>query len=523
MKKIALCSLLLALGLVGNSFAKCKLAPDCSGGGDKGNGWSQLSTKGNRSNDLIDGEQCYRCNWGDNEYECSPGSVVAILHADYSMTGEVKDFYTCSDSGNADDDWIKTNPNSSCSPNDVELAEFARKMNRDYVLYAGASHKTNHFLIGGGRKTGSVQDSSGDSLILGSGSDGCVAYLCEPGYKADADRRNCVPEVAQQQQQQQPQNCTQGTRHPDPAMLTLISACNGQNCSLDVNQCYPDAMLDCLAAAVRGEPANWTGSSCNCGSVSGKSYTWDTNEKKCVTKGGNNAGKTCEQLYPNGSAERLACCRAGKETIWTGTATSGTCKCADETKNWTYTAGARTGQCVVKEQKQQNEEPCYYNYTGYIRCPNGNFSLEMKQYKLEKSDLEGKSCDEFKRLYENDVNASETLRAKICAEKQSAVVVTVPVGPSETQIKDARDTLKTFAANAESNASGWKTAEGKFNTTRLASDLTAGVVLGTVGGVVSGVVIKKKQVEKGFDALHCTVGGQKIADWGDTFTVGLQR
>ena len=68
-----------------------------------------------------------------------------------------------------------------------------------------------------------------------------------------------------------------------------------------------------------------------------------------------------------------------------------------------------------------------------------------------------------------------------------------------------------------------KDADGNFNTARLASDLTAGVVLGTVGGVVSGVVIKKKQVEKGFEALHCTVGGQKIADWGDTFEVGLQK
>ena len=29
-------------------------------------------------------------------------------------------------------------------------------------------------------------------------------------------------------------------------------------------------------------------------------------------------------------------------------------------------------------------------------------------------------------------------------------------------------------------------------------------------------------IEKGFDALHCTVGGQTVTDWGDTFTVGLR-
>lgn len=97
------------------------------------------------------------------------------------------------------------------------------------------------------------------------------------------------------------------------------------------------------------------------------------------------------------------------------------------------------------------------------------------------------------------------------------------VGPDATIIKNAQNVLSAFTARAKSEASGWKTEDGKFNTMRLASDLSAGVVLGTVGGVVSGVVIKKKQVEKGFDALHCTVGGQTIADWGDTFSVGLQR
>ena len=91
------------------------------------------------------------------------------------------------------------------------------------------------------------------------------------------------------------------------------------------------------------------------------------------------------------------------------------------------------------------------------------------------------------------------------------------------ELNNAKTKLSEFFAATDSSKSGLKTADGKFNTVRLASDISAGVVLGTVGGVVSGVVIKKKQVEKGFEALHCTVGGQKIADWGDTFEVGLQK
>ena len=88
--------------------------------------------------------------------------------------------------------------------------------------------------------------------------------------------------------------------------------------------------------------------------------------------------------------------------------------------------------------------------------------------------------------------------------------------------KKVLDDFYTYAKD-DDNRSVWKDSEGKFNKMRLASDLTAGVVLGTVGGVVSGVVIKKKQVEKGFDALHCTVGGQTIADWGDEFRVGFNQ
>lgn len=70
--------------------------------------------------------------------------------------------------------------------------------------------------------------------------------------------------------------------------------------------------------------------------------------------------------------------------------------------------------------------------------------------------------------------------------------------------------------------SEWRDAEGKFNTARLASDSIAGVVLGTAGGLISSKVIKKKQVENGFEDIKCTIGSQEVADWGDEFQVGIQ-
>lgn len=81
-----------------------------------------------------------------------------------------------------------------------------------------------------------------------------------------------------------------------------------------------------------------------------------------------------------------------------------------------------------------------------------------------------------------------------------------------SKLSRIRDSLKLSA---------WRDAEGKFNTARLASDSIAGVVLGTVGGIVTSKLVKKNQLKKGFEDLSCNVGGQKVADYGDTFRVGM--
>lgn len=70
--------------------------------------------------------------------------------------------------------------------------------------------------------------------------------------------------------------------------------------------------------------------------------------------------------------------------------------------------------------------------------------------------------------------------------------------------------------------SHWKNASGGFNTARLASDSVAGVVLGTVGGVITSNIIKKNQVKGGFEDINCTVGGQRVAGFADEFNVGIQ-
>lgn len=68
----------------------------------------------------------------------------------------------------------------------------------------------------------------------------------------------------------------------------------------------------------------------------------------------------------------------------------------------------------------------------------------------------------------------------------------------------------------------WRDADGKFNTARLASDSIAAVVLGTAGGIITSKLVKKSQIKKGFEDLNCSIGGQRVSDFGDEFTVGLQ-
>ncbi len=90
---------------------------------------------------------------------------------------------------------------------------------------------------------------------------------------------------------------------------------------------------------------------------------------------------------------------------------------------------------------------------------------------------------------------------------------------SQDKVNSAMSVLNAFAAGQD--ASVWRNADGKFNTARLTSDATAGVILGTAGGLISNKIIKKNQIKKGFEGIGCYVGGQVVADYGDEFTVGM--
>ena len=327
---------------------------------------------------------------------------------------------------------------------------------------------------------------------------------------------------------------------------TFTNQCNGK-CSITKDACVPEGILDCYNAIKRGEPANWNGTSCNCGSVDGIVYSWDSKTKKCEKgdkksdkKDSNKGDKTrpvknnsCETRH-KGNVQAIACCNLGKE--WDDT--NNTCKCGDneEWKNENSEWKCVVKQNVVVDPNDNELSNCEYTFNMAVNCSNGNEFKKGKKVQLTKGqlrDLFGGSCDTFKlqgtqvdnllKETKQEIKDYQEIIKLVCGDGASAIS---PVFVNTTPTVDptaAKETLKDFFKNAQEDASVWKTESGNFNGARLASDLTAGVVLGTVGGVVSANVIKKNQLKKGYEVLHCTIGGQTVADWGDTFNTGLRR
>lgn len=112
------------------------------------------------------------------------------------------------------------------------------------------------------------------------------------------------------------------------------------------------------------------------------------------------------------------------------------------------------------------------------------------------------------------------LVAKIHEENKDVPVTDEFV--NQGKVKVAYQNLNTLRDRLGLKRSVWRNREGKFNTARLASDSIAGVVLGTAGGLITSHLVKKNQVKKGFEDIQCTIGGQKVAEWGDEFTVGIR-
>jgi len=121
------------------------------------------------------------------------------------------------------------------------------------------------------------------------------------------------------------------------------------------------------------------------------------------------------------------------------------------------------------------------------------------------------------------INAGYTLVNGKCVKGDSSSSTTISSEQSAlTRIRNAVSSADGIKSSLEADKTVWRNEDGKFNTTRLASDSIAAVVLGTAGGLITSNVIRKNQVENGFEDISCTIGGQVVAGWGDEFSVGVR-
>ncbi len=243
----------------------------------------------------------------------------------------------------------------------------------------------------------------------------------------------------------------------------------------------------------------WSKNKCTC---SAPNTTLDTDECACKPEHiwNNNSDKSQGCKPTDKEAYKKACNAATAGTTTWNDAIS-TCVCTNTDQTFDMTTGACKDNAdfaacqplVLRGIASWNSgaKQCVCNQAGYIVQDNDCIESDATRQERERQEQE------------------EANRVK--QEKLSI---------SRPKISEAHNNLKTIQASLKTSV--WKDEEGKFNTTRLTYDAAAGVVLGTIGGVVTSNTIQKKQVENGFEDIKCSINGHIVADWGDEFSVSFQ-
>ena len=239
-----------------------------------------------------------------------------------------------------------------------------------------------------------------------------------------------------------------------------------------------------------------------------KGYGKDTTGK-CVKNNPNPPKqKSCREKNKNAGANRLACCDV--EASDTGSWVNGECKCKNKDAKFKV-IDTDHGICMAGDGSVvppvNNCPDDAYPDGGTCMCNNPDMTY-----------------NKAKNLCECPGDTNKVSNECRCEEKNK-VLKNGQCEWSDEYLASLKMDIETWYSKingltASFEVNKWKDAEGNFNTARLASDSIAGVVLGTVGGVVTARLVKKSQIKKGFEDIQCHIGGQPVADYGDEFTVG---
>ena len=467
--------------ILGTSVANagCKLNACDSFSWYEPNGWLQAQENGS---------QCWGCGYGPKS--CGSGDVVPFI----DQTGEIVSLWQCT--FGFSNSFEKFNPGNFCSDSPIRKTNVTNAK----TIYKKIGQKTTKTNIG------DVDYFEGTAF--------CKYIYCINGYIPNSDGTTCVTDTRNAK-------CQTKDGNTHSSGYTLQQECTSANSvatekleSLDHIKKDAKCTMTC---AINGWDITLKNDSCE------TKYEPNSTKKKCVkTQAAIN-----EDNARNEATRRKKCVDSG------GAWSSGKCKC-DATKNLRLSNGEcvctndnykRSGdQCVLTDTAQEKKDCEAAASTGAYwegnecKCENPQHEWRAKKCQL-KADID--ACNKITGAHwVNNECKCKNANQEINAD-HTACVASASFTVSQT-VNSAYSKLTAIHNTFRDEKSVWKDAKGNFNTARLASDSIAGVVLGTAGGLITSNVVKKNQVENGFEDIKCTIGGQNVAEWGDQFRVGIQ-
>ena len=479
------------------AFAGCKVIT--CGAKDGLNGYVAVDTGGN---------QCWFCGPGSNS--CGNNDVVPYFDA----SGDVISLYQCTRGVflNTFEDY---RPDRVCDNSDLKAGADMSNTKVTYSLTGRATAPT----------------SLGDWNVF-DGSASCKFIKCIDGYAPNSDRKKCIKMNS---------NCLLNGEPVATGHEVSNTTCTPQKQSTGLES--SDHVKSGNVCNIKCVAGGWNvtlvgNSSCQNG------YIASGNKKRCIEDPAVQQQRQQQQQQQQAN-KKQACENSGG--TWNGSAcvcdatkglktNNGVCVCLDEN----YKPASDGKSCVLTDaaaarRKCEETEGAYWN-VNHCACVDRDFIYSgggcVKNPNIERCkaargatwDYVANACrcsdtkmdwdDVLAKCVESDEARREREAAEASARLDARRLTSRRnIDAAYGKVLNIRDTFKT---------SVWKDEDGKFNTARLVSDSVAGVVLGTAGGLITSKVIKKNQIKHGLEDIHCTIGGQTVADYGDQFEAGLR-
>lgn len=422
---------------------------------------------------VVGGSQCYSCDSDDFApgKECAYGTNIGQRDS----SGKIVGIYQCVDTTGAYDQWRPNNPGVLCTNSPVKKP---------------GSHTKTYYLMNG-VKTSDAD--AGDDVVKLAGSVGCVYYACQKGYKPDSARNMCIEGTSSDNDKEDkatPGNGSGSGSGGGSGGGSRGGSGGGSGGGVPVVKKVDETVARAESCKSTGGQWDNAGKQCFCLDERNLDYSDDyTCRCKVNYKWKKDKTQGCEI---ESDVFRMQKCEEAKEsqkTSWNGR----DCICPNDSQNRPQAFSYETLKCVRSKAVADCDK------------------------------ITGAAWDQIKNTcvcvmpgYEIDgVNMVCTENASVKAKRESEELAKI-----KSKIKSAYDEI---GALSNAKKSVWRDEEGKFNTSRLASDSIAAVVLGTTGALVTSHLVKKKQVEDGFEDIQCTIGGQTVAGWGDEFSVGINQ